>query len=162
MTLGFLGLGSWATRWPRNLLRAGIRWPYVQYGGQGEAPGRGRESRFCATPKQVAEAAEIIFLCVGDTAMSERVTLGPGRHSGRCARRLDRRRLLHRGAVLRPPGRRGSGREGRPLPGYACDRLQPGAEGGTLTIMVGGDAAIYEKLKPYLEPLGKLVYTVVV
>jgi 3-hydroxyisobutyrate dehydrogenase/2-hydroxy-3-oxopropionate reductase len=35
---------------------------------------------------------------------------------------------------------------------------KPGAEGGTLTFMVGGDPSIYEKLKPYLEPMGKLVY----
>lgn len=30
----------------------------------------------CATPREVAEQADFIFLCVGDTDMSARVTLG--------------------------------------------------------------------------------------
>jgi 3-hydroxyisobutyrate dehydrogenase/2-hydroxy-3-oxopropionate reductase len=35
---------------------------------------------------------------------------------------------------------------------------KPGAEGGTLTFMIGGDRGIYEKLKPVLEPMGKQIY----
>lgn len=39
-----------------------------------------------------------------------------------------------------------------------CTGSTPGAEGGTLTFMIGGDPAVYEKLKPYLEPMGKRLY----
>lgn len=39
------------------------------------ASGKGR---FCESPKEVAENADCIFLCVGDSAMSEQVILGEG------------------------------------------------------------------------------------
>src|SRR5262249_12881415 len=35
---------------------------------------------------------------------------------------------------------------------------KPGAEGGTLTFMIGGDQAIFEKAKPYMEIMGKVFY----
>ena len=34
----------------------------------------------------------------------------------------------------------------------------PGAESGNLTFMIGGDKAVFEKIKPYLEPMGKKLY----
>ncbi len=37
-------------------------------------------------------------------------------------------------------------------------RVDPGAQGGTLTFMIGGNEAIFEKIKPYLEPMGKRLY----
>ncbi|MEI9971449.1 MAG: NAD(P)-binding domain-containing protein [Ignavibacteriota bacterium] len=39
-----------------------------------------------------------------------------------------------------------------------CTGSTPGATGGTLTFMVGGDQAIFEKTKPFLEPMGKKLY----
>jgi 3-hydroxyisobutyrate dehydrogenase/2-hydroxy-3-oxopropionate reductase len=39
-----------------------------------------------------------------------------------------------------------------------CTGSTPGAEGGTLTFMIGGEPAVYEKTKPYLEPMGKRLY----
>src|SRR5258708_39915072 len=34
----------------------------------------------------------------------------------------------------------------------------PGAEGGTLTFMIGGDTAVFEKIPPLLDPMGKKIY----
>src|SRR5690348_2278870 len=31
-----------------------------------------------ATPREVAERADVIFYCVGDTAMAQQITIGPG------------------------------------------------------------------------------------
>ena len=39
-----------------------------------------------------------------------------------------------------------------------CTGSTPGAEGGTLTFMIGGKQAVYEKVKPYFEPMGKRLY----
>ena len=39
-----------------------------------------------------------------------------------------------------------------------CTGSTPGAEGGTLTFMIGGDQAVYESIRPYLEPMGKRLY----
>ena len=39
-----------------------------------------------------------------------------------------------------------------------CTGSTPGAQGGTLTFMVGGDPAVFEKVKPFFEPMGKRIY----
>jgi len=39
-----------------------------------------------------------------------------------------------------------------------CTGSTPGANGGTLTFMVGGDEAVFERIKPYIEPMGKRLY----
>jgi 3-hydroxyisobutyrate dehydrogenase-like beta-hydroxyacid dehydrogenase len=159
MTLGFLGLGIMGYPMARNLLRAGHS---VAVWSNTTAKARrlveAEKAEFCATPKQVAEAAEIVFLCVGDTAMSERVTLGPdgildGVRAGSIVADCSTVAPSYARRAAAALAEKGAHFLDTPVTGS-----KPGAEGGTLTIMVGGDAAIYEKLKPYLEPLGKLVY----
>ena len=39
-----------------------------------------------------------------------------------------------------------------------CTGSTPGAENGTLTFMVGGDKAVFDKVKPFFEPMGKRLY----
>src|SRR5712692_7272861 len=76
--LGFLGLGIMGYPMARNLLRAGHEvalWSHTA--SKARELAAAEKGRFCDTPKQVAQSAECIFLCVGDTAMSERVNLGP-------------------------------------------------------------------------------------
>ena len=66
---------------------------------------------FCDTPKEVAEQADCIFLCVGDTAMAQEVILGAdGMIAGRRAR--DRRRGRQHHQPEREPRR--SARRSKP------------------------------------------------
>jgi 3-hydroxyisobutyrate dehydrogenase/2-hydroxy-3-oxopropionate reductase len=159
MTLGFLGLGIMGYPMARNLLRAGHSVAvWSNTAAKAKRLAEAEKAEFCATPKQVAEAAEIIFLCVGDTAMSERVTLGPdgildGVRAGSIVADCSTVAPSYARRAAAALAEKGAHFLDTPVTGS-----KPGAEGGTLTIMVGGDAAIYEKLKPYLEPLGKLVY----
>jgi 3-hydroxyisobutyrate dehydrogenase/2-hydroxy-3-oxopropionate reductase len=39
-----------------------------------------------------------------------------------------------------------------------CTGSTPGATGGTLTFMIGGDQAVFEKARPFIEPMGKRLY----
>jgi 3-hydroxyisobutyrate dehydrogenase-like beta-hydroxyacid dehydrogenase len=39
-----------------------------------------------------------------------------------------------------------------------CTGSKPGAEGGTLTFMIGGDREVFERVRPYFEPMGKQLY----
>lgn len=39
-----------------------------------------------------------------------------------------------------------------------CTGSRPGAEGATLTFMVGGEESVYEKVKPLMEVMGKRFY----
>ncbi len=75
--LGFLGLGIMGYPMARNLLRAGHEvalWSHTA--SKAEELAAAEKGKFCATPKEVAENADCIFLCVGDTAMAEQVILG--------------------------------------------------------------------------------------
>src|SRR5579872_6683578 len=75
--LGFLGLGLMGYPMARNLLRAGhdvALWSNTAEKARQLAAEAG--GRFCDTPRQVAENADVIFLCVGTTEMSKTVILG--------------------------------------------------------------------------------------
>lgn len=161
MTLGFLGLGIMGYPMARNLLAAGHRVALWSHTAAKSAKLAGEFPELagpCATPAAVAADAQLIFLCVGDTAMSETVTLGPGglleaiqpggvvvdcsTVSPAYARRASAALSTRQAHFLDAP----------------CTGSKPGAEGGTLTFMVGGDPQIYEKVKTYLEPMGKQLY----
>jgi 3-hydroxyisobutyrate dehydrogenase/2-hydroxy-3-oxopropionate reductase len=42
--------------------------------------------------------------------------------------------------------------------GAPCTGSKPGAEGGNLTFMVGGDSEVFARVRPYFEPMGKQIY----
>jgi 3-hydroxyisobutyrate dehydrogenase-like beta-hydroxyacid dehydrogenase len=159
MKLGFLGLGIMGYPMARNLLRAGHSVAvWSNTASKARRLVEAEKAEFCATPKQVAEAAEIVFLCVGDTAMSEGVTLGPdgvveGVGAGSIVADCSTVAPSYARRAAAAMAAKGAHFLDTPVTGS-----KPGAEGGTLTFMVGGDPAIYEKLKPYLDPMGKLVY----
>jgi 3-hydroxyisobutyrate dehydrogenase-like beta-hydroxyacid dehydrogenase len=157
--LGFLGLGLMGYPMARNLLRAGHEvalWSNTtQKARQLAAEEKGL---FCETPHQVGEHGDYIFLCVGDTEMANRVILGPdgiieGVHAGA---------IVADASTISPSQSR---KIGEALRGKGVDFLDapctgstPGAEGGTLTFMVGGDPKVFERMKPYFEPMGKRLY----
>src|SRR4051812_45751392 len=74
--LGFLGLGIMGYPMARNLVQAGHDvglWSHTADKARQLAQSGGR---FCATPAETAADAECVFLCVGDSKMSEDVILG--------------------------------------------------------------------------------------
>ena len=71
--LGFLGLGIMGYPMARNLLRAGHEVAlWSNTASKAKELAATEKGKFCSTPKEVAGNADCIFLCVGDTAMSER------------------------------------------------------------------------------------------
>jgi 3-hydroxyisobutyrate dehydrogenase-like beta-hydroxyacid dehydrogenase len=138
--LGFLGLGIMGYPMARNLLRAGHEvalWSHSA--GKARELAEAEKGRFCATPKEAAENAECIFLCVGDTAMSRELILGKDG--------------IIEGA--RPGTVAAKGVDFLDAP---CTGSKPGAEGGTLTFMIGGSREVFERVRPYLEAIGKRFY----
>jgi len=143
----------------RNLLQAGHQ---VALWSHSAAKARklaaAEKGRFCATPREVAENADFIFLCVGDTAMSREAILGrDGLVEG--ARRGT---IVADASTIAPSASREIGRalaaEGVDYLDAPCTGSKPGAEGGTLTFMIGGDRQVFERVRPYLEVMGKLFY----
>jgi 3-hydroxyisobutyrate dehydrogenase/2-hydroxy-3-oxopropionate reductase len=157
--LGFLGLGIMGYPMARNLLRAGHEvalWSNTAAKAQQLAAAE--KGVFCATPQEVGAFADYVFLCVGDTAMSEKVILGDnGIASG-----AKPGTVIADASTISPSDSRRIAAElsksGIFFLDAPCTGSKPGAEGGTLTFMVGGDKNIFEKVQPLLEPMGKKIY----
>ena len=140
----------------RNLLRAGhdvALWSNTA--GKARKLAADKKGRYCDTPRQVAENADCIFLCVGDTAMAKEVILGKdgiiqGARAGT---------VVADASTISPSESRAIGQalaaKGVDFLDAPCTGSTPGANGGTLTFMVGGDEAVFEKTKPFFEPMGK-------
>src|SRR5580700_7443098 len=157
--LGFLGLGIMGYPMARNLLRAGHEvalWSHSA--GKARELAGAEKGRFCATPKEVAENADCVFLCVGDTAMSRELILGAdgvieGARQGT---------VVADASTISPSESRKIGQalaaKGVDFLDAPCTGSKPGAEGGTLTFMIGGEHAVFERVRPYLEAIGKRFY----
>jgi 3-hydroxyisobutyrate dehydrogenase/2-hydroxy-3-oxopropionate reductase len=158
--LGFLGLGIMGYPMAQHLLQAGHHvalWSNTLSKAQKLAAEVAQASA-CQSPKDVAAKSEAVFLCVGDTAMSEQVTLGPG---GLIEGAKPGTVIIDCSTVAPSYARRAAAvleAKGVNFLDAPVTGSKPGAESGTLTFMVGGDRAIYEKVKPFMEPMGKQIY----
>lgn len=157
--LGFLGLGIMGYRMAGHLLKAGHEvalWSHTA----GKAAKLAKEGRgtACATPKEVAEKSDFIFYCVGDTAMAQEITLGadglleairPGSVTSDCS-------------TIAPDASVEIGKQFQARKAHFLDAPVTGSTGGadnaTLTFMIGGPEAAYQKAKPYMEIMGKNFY----
>jgi 3-hydroxyisobutyrate dehydrogenase-like beta-hydroxyacid dehydrogenase len=157
--LGFLGLGIMGYPMARNLLRAGHEVAlWSNTASKAKELAAAEKGKFCSTPKEVAQNADCIFLCVGDTAMSERVNLGPdGVIEG-----TKPNAIVADASTISPSGSRRIGaafaKKGVHYLDVPCTGSTPGANAGTLTFMVGGDHAILEKIRPLMEHMGKRIF----
>lgn len=157
--LGFLGLGLMGGPMARNLIKAGHEvalWSYSK--GKAEKLAADAGGNACSTPAEVARFAECVFLCVGDSAMSEKVILGPGgvKEGGR------KGLVVVDASTVSPSSSRHVHAElataGIDFLGAPCTGSTPGAINGTLTFMIGGDEKVFEKVRPWLEVMGKKLY----
>jgi len=113
--------------------------------------------RLAATPAEAADGAEFVFTCVGNDEDLRSVTLGPQgafRSLGKGAVHIDHTtasakiaRELHAAAKAL-----GAGALDAPVSGG-----QSGAENGTLTVMVGGDAEDFAKAAPVIGTYARAV-----
>ena len=157
--LGFLGLGIMGYPMARNLRKAGhdvAVWSHT--GSKADKLAAEAGVTICATPKDVASQAECIFLCVGDSAMSEQVVLGKdglaeGAKPGTVI--VDASTVAPSASVRMSKALAAKGIEFLDAP---CTGSKPGAENGKLTFMVGGKKEVFERTKPFFEPMGQLLY----
>src|SRR5271165_7020302 len=157
--LGFLGLGLMGYPMARNLIKAGHQvavWSNTS--GKVKQIAAEDGAIACTTPADVARQSEAVFLCVGNTGMAENVILGPhglkeGGKPGLVvvdASTISPSASVHIHEEL--------GKAGIDFLGAPCTGSTPGATQGTLTFMIGGDEKVFERVKPYLEVMGKKLY----
>ncbi len=157
--LGFLGLGIMGRPMARRLLEAGHEVAlWSRTAGKATQLAATGAGIACTSPKEAARNAECIFLCVGNTKMSEEVILGAdgvveGARPGT---------VVVDASTVSPSRSRAIGAKlaerGIHFLGAPCTGSKPGAENGTLTFMVGGDREVYEKVKHYFAPMGQRLY----
>jgi 3-hydroxyisobutyrate dehydrogenase len=154
MQLGFIGLGAMGLPMTRHLLEAGHQ---VSVASRSPGPVERAVSLGAidgGSPAAVARASEIVMLCVpsspqvADVVEAMLPALGPGKVVVDCST-IDPEvaRAQHQRATAT-----GAGFLDAPLSGGTA-----GAEKGTLTLMVGGDAETLESVRPALEPFAGLV-----
>jgi 2-hydroxy-3-oxopropionate reductase len=111
----------------------------------------------CASPKEVAEKADIIITMVPDTPDVEKVLFG----ANGVAEGLSAGKIVIDMSTISPIATKGFAEQIRKLGGDYVDAPVSGGEGGainaTLTIMVGADPEVFEKVNPVLELLGKKI-----
>jgi 3-hydroxyisobutyrate dehydrogenase len=157
-TLGFAGIGLMGLPMCRRLLAAG--YPLVVWNRNREkcAPLLAAGATLAETPAQLCESADLVLLCLASTEVVREVVFGAqgiaqGARAGQ---------LLVDLSSLEPTATRemaaqlasstGMGWVDAPVSGGT-----PGAEAGSLAIMVGGEAADIERVRPVLLHLGQRV-----
>ncbi|WP_422422618.1 NAD(P)-dependent oxidoreductase [Pseudomonas sp. GZD-222] len=157
-SLGFAGIGLMGLPMCRRLLAAG--YPLTVWNRSPDKCAALVEAgaRVVSTPAELCKAADLVLLCLADTAVVREVVFGPqgvaeGARAGQ---------LLVDFSSLEPTATREMAAELAALSGMSwldapVSGGTPGAEAGSLAIMVGGDAADLERVRPVLLTLGQRV-----
>jgi 3-hydroxyisobutyrate dehydrogenase len=155
--VGFVGLGIMGEPMARNILKAGF--PLTIWNRTASKAGglRSEGAAVAASPAAVARASTIVVSCVTDSPDVEAVALGPGgimegATQGSCY--IDCSTIAPTVArrVADALRAKGVGMLDAPVSGGDI-----GARAGSLAIMVGGEAADFERCRPVLEAMGKTI-----
>jgi 3-hydroxyisobutyrate dehydrogenase len=154
VTIGFVGLGAMGLPMTRNLLGAGreVRVVSRSRGPVEAAVGLGATE--AKTLRELAETSEVVILCVPNSPEVVEVVDGllPGLGEGTVVIDCSTIDPEVERAQHERVGRSGARYLDGPLSGGTV-----GAEKGTLTVMVGGDGATLDEIRPVLGPLAGLV-----
>ena len=155
--VGFCGMGTMGAAMAANIARAGF--PLVVWN---RTPGKAAlpvslGATEAATPRELAASVDIVVVCVSDTPDVERVLLAD---DGVLAAGV-KGQLVVDCSTISPAGTRemacklaggGIAMIDAPVSGGS-----EGAQKGTLTIMVGGEAADVERARPVLAAMGQKI-----
>ena len=157
--LGFIGLGIMGKPMAGHLLAAGHT-VYVHNRSQAsvrELAAKGAVA--CTSGKEVAQKSDVIIIMVPDTPDVEAVLFGKdgvadGIRAGSIVVDMSSISPIATKEFSQKLSTSGVKMLDAPVSGG-----QVGAENATLSIMVGGEPEVFEKIKPYFETLGKnIVY----
>jgi 2-hydroxy-3-oxopropionate reductase len=152
--IGFIGLGIMGTPMAGNLIKGGHT---VFTHTRGDTPAVLLEAgaRPCASGAEVARQADIVITMVPDTPHVEDVLFKPdGVAAG-----LSKGKIVVDMSSISPVATKDFARR---INALGCEYLdapvsggEVGAKAATLTIMVGGSEAAFDKMKPIFELMGK-------
>ncbi|MGM9491186.1 2-hydroxy-3-oxopropionate reductase [Ideonella sp. YS5] len=154
LKIGFVGLGTMGTPMAGHLIAAGHQL-FVNTIGKIPPSIADSTATQCVSVRGVAERADIIFVMVPDTPDVEKVLFDEsGLASG-----LTKGKVVVDMSSISPIATKEFAKK---INAIGCDYLdapvsggEVGAKNATLSIMVGGDEAVFAKVKPLFELMGK-------
>lgn len=155
-SLAFAGIGLMGLRMCRRLLAAG--YPLTVWNRSPEKcrPLVDAGARHASTPAELCEQADVVLLCLADTAVVREVVFGPGGivEGARAGQ------LLVDHSSLEPAATRAmaedlEARSGMRWVDAPVSGGTAGAEAGNLAIMAGGRSEDVERVRPVLAHLGQ-------
>jgi 2-hydroxy-3-oxopropionate reductase len=154
--VGFIGLGIMGKPMALNLAKAGHR--LFLHSRSGVPPEMASSMAHpCASPKEVAQQAEVIITMLPDTPDVAKVLFG----DDGVAHGLAKGKVVVDMSSISPMATKDFAKRINEL---GCDYLdapvsggEVGAKNATLTIMVGGPEAAFERVRPLFEAMGKNV-----
>ena len=153
MRIAFLGTGLMGQPMARRLIEAGHELSVWNRSRERAAPLAGA-ARLCETPRDAADGAEIVIAMLLDGAATRSVILDHGVLDAVASGGI----VIDMGSVdpgtdrmlAEEAGRRGLHYLDAPVSGGVV-----GAEAGTLSIFLGGDAGVAERAAPVLKAMGR-------
>jgi len=157
MKVAFIGMGTMGVGMAKNILAAGHEVTVHNRTREKEEGLAAEGAVRAASPKEAAAGAEIIVICVSDTPDVEGIVLGDegviqGAPQGSIVVDMSTISPAATRRMAEMLAEKGVGMLDAPVSGGS-----EGAQNGTLSIMVGGEAAAFKRALPILETMGKTI-----
>jgi 2-hydroxy-3-oxopropionate reductase len=153
--IGFLGLGIMGAPMAGHLLDGGHAVATAVHKSKPSDELMGKGLKVLGSPKEVAEASEVIIMIVPDTPQVEEVLFG----EDGVAAGLSKGKTVIDMSSIDPIATKEFAKKVNDL---GCDYLdapvsggEVGAKNAALTIMVGGEQTVFDKIKPIFELMGQ-------
>ena len=161
MNVGFIGLGLMGRPMALHLEKAGHTLHLWARRPESLAPFAEVSAKTHATPAQVAANAEVVIVMVADAPDVETVCLGENGLASGAALKTEPGLVVVDMSTINPNAARTIGlrlaEKGIEFVDAPVSGGETGAINAALTIMVGGKASAFEKVRPLLEKMGKSV-----
>ena len=152
--IGFIGLGVMGTPMAGHLIKAGHKLAVNTHGAVPDEVAKAG-ARVCASGREVAQASDIIIIMVPDTPDVGKVLFS----EGGVAEGLSKGKVVVDMSSISPVETKEYASK---IEALGCDYLDAPVSGGdvgarnaTLSIMCGGKQAVFDRVKPVFESLGK-------
>ena len=163
MNIGFIGLGIMGAPMALHLINAGHQ-VFVNTRGQLPATVAASAAVACASASEVTRQADVVFMMVPDTPDVEAVLFGEqgvaaGLQAGSAGGSSGTRKVIVDMSSISPMATKAFAKR---INAAGADYIdapvsggEVGAKAASLTIMCGGDEAVFERVRPLLEKMGK-------
>ncbi len=157
MKVAFIGMGTMGGPMAQNILNAGHDVTVHNRTREKEEPLAQAGAKRAVSPQEAAAGAEVIITCVSDTPDVETIIMGDrgvvhGAQQGTIVVDMSTISPIATRRIAETLATKGIKMLDGPVSGGS-----EGAQNGTLTIMVGGEAADLETVLPVLQAMGKTI-----